>query len=195
MKEDLIKLHHTRSKKDFPELDLEEDEYVELSIQRSNYGLLAIWSLTAFASLILIIVAITTNTRGASVMSSLGFNPAAIGSLYFIFIILLGVIILCAVVFSRVYKSNRMFVTNRRIFHYEAISLFAKSVNVIELNRIEDVSFRQNGVIDHIFHLGTIRLSTVGDETTYTFKFVDTPTDELKTIMHLVHVAKEAKKS
>ena len=194
MKEDLIKLHHRRSKQDFPELELEEDEFVEMSIQRSNYGLLAIWSMAVLAALLILMVSLTVNFGGKTAMSNLGFNTGAISYLYLIFLILFVVVIICAVVISRVYKSNKMFVTNRRIFHYEALSLFAKSVNVIELNRVEDVSFRQNGLIDHIFHLGTIRLSTVGDETTYTFKYVDTPTDELKTIMHLVHNAKDKKK-
>lgn len=194
MKEDLAKLHHTRSKKDFPELNLEEDEYVELDIRRSKYGLLGVWSLAALAVLIIVIVSITVNLNGAAVMADLGFNPNATVYLYLIFFILFAVIILSSLVVSRVYRANRMVVTNRRIFHFESISLFAKSVNVIELGRIEDVSFRQNGLLDHIFRLGTIRLSTVGDETTYTFKYVDTPTDELKTIMHLVHGAKEKKK-
>ena len=194
MKEDLIKLHHKRSKQDFPELELEEDEYVELNIKRSNFGLLAIWSVVALAAILLLTVALTVNLSTNTAVTTLGIGAGAMAYLYFIFLVLLVVLVVCGIVISRVYKSNRMFVTNRRIFHYEAISLFAKSVNVIELNRIEDVSFRQNGLIDHIFHLGTIRFSTVGDETTYTFKFVDTPTDELKTIMHLVHNAKDKKK-
>lgn len=190
MKEDLAKLHHIRSKKDFPELDLEEDEFVELDIRRSRYGLLGIWGLAIFACLIILMVSLTINLNGAAVLLSLGFNPGATSYLYLILLILFGVIVLSACVVSKVYNANRMFVTNRRIFHYESISLFAKSVNVIDLHRIEDVSFRQNGLLDHIFRLGTIRLSTVGDETTYTFKCVDTPTDELKTIMHLVHSRK-----
>ena len=37
-------------------------------------------------------------------------------------------------------------------------------------------------------------MSTVGDETTYTFKYVDTPTDELEKITHLVHMEKEKTK-
>lgn len=190
MKEDLAKLHHVRSKKDYPELDLEEDEFVELDIRRSRYGILGIWALAVFAGLTILIVSLTINMGGAIILADLGFNPGATSYLYLILLILFGVVALCACVVSKVYRANRMFVTNRRIFHYESISLFAKSVNVIDLGRIEDVSFRQNGLFDHIFHLGTIRLSTVGDETTYTFKYVDTPTDELKTIMHLVHSRK-----
>lgn len=194
MREDLAKLHHARSKKDYPELDLEEDEFVELDIRRSKYGVLGIWALASIAILIIVIISLTVNLSGATVLANLGFNPGATSYLYLILLILFGVIILSAIVVSRVYRANRMFVTNRRIFHYESISLFVKSVNVIDLNRIEDVSFRQNGLLDHIFSLGTIRLSTVGDETTYTFKYVDTPTDELKTIMHLVHTRKGHKK-
>ena len=71
--------------------------------------------------------------------------------------------------------------------------LFTRSSNVIELSRIEDVSFKQNGFFDYIFRIGTIRMSTVGDETTYTFPFVDTPTDEVNLIAHLIHLAKERK--
>ncbi len=195
MREDLAKLHHARSKKDFPELNLEEDEFVELDIRRSKFGLLGIWSITALAGLVILMVSLTINLGGSTTLRDLGFNPDATSYLYLILLILFGVVILCAFVVSKVYSANRMFVTNRRIFHYESISLFAKSVNVIDLNRIEDVSFRQNNLLDHIFRLGTIRLSTVGEETTYTFKYVDTPTDELKTIMHLVHSRKGIKKS
>ena len=33
-------------------------------------------------------------------------------------------------------------------------------------------------------------MSTIGDETTYVFKYLDTPTDELETITHFVHIEK-----
>lgn len=37
-------------------------------------------------------------------------------------------------------------------------------------------------------------MSTVGDETTYTFKYVNTPKEELDMITHLVHMEKEKTK-
>ncbi len=37
-------------------------------------------------------------------------------------------------------------------------------------------------------------MATVGDETTYTFKYVNTPKNELDAITHLVHVEKEKTK-
>jgi hypothetical protein len=58
---------------------------------------------------------------------------------------------------------------------------------------IEDVSFKQSGIMEHLIKVGTLRMSTIGEETTYIFKYVDTPIDELETITHLVHVEKQEK--
>ena len=42
MKPSLARIRHARSKKDFPYLNLEEHEYVELAITRSKKGLIVI---------------------------------------------------------------------------------------------------------------------------------------------------------
>ena len=191
MKQELIKLHHARSKKDFPELKLEENEYVELAIQRSRLGLLFIWGAACVGYLSLLIALVFLSTSGSNVGTLNGFGRSY---LYLIILILFGIITIAALVGSKVYKSNRLYVTNKRLIHHCANSLFSKSVNIIELLSIEDVSFKQDNVIDHIFKLGTIRMATVGDETTYTFKYVNTPKDELDAITHLVHVEKEKTK-
>ncbi|MBQ3352372.1 PH domain-containing protein [Candidatus Saccharibacteria bacterium] len=191
MKQELVKLHHARSKKDFPELKLEENEYVELAIQRSRLGIIFIWTAACigYVSLLIALIFLETNGTHTNVL-----NGFAKSYLYLIILILFGIITIAALVGSRVYKSNRLYVTNKRLIHHCANSLFSKSVNIIELVSIEDVSFKQDNIADHIFKLGTIRMATVGDETTYTFKYVNTPKDELDAITHLVHVEKEKTK-
>ena len=92
-----------------------------------------------------------------------------------------------------VYSNNKLFVTNKRIIQRSQSTLFASSTNIIDLVSIEDVSFKQSGLLEHILKVGTLRMSTIGEETTYTFKYVDTPIDELETITHLVHVEKQEK--
>ena len=192
MQKDLVKLRHQRSQKDFPDLKLEESEYVVLDVHRSPLGLVAIWGL---AALVVVLLGFSFSmARFSDALGMLGLRASAINYLLMIIMVLLAVAILAAMVATKVYNSNRLIVTNRRLFHHSSISLFAKSLNVIDLTSIEDVSFRQNNIIDQIFKIGTIRLSTVGDETTYTFKYVDTPTDELDTITHLVHKEKEREK-
>lgn len=193
MKEDLVKLHHARSQKDFPGLNLEEGEYVEFDIHRAPIGVFVIWAL-AFLAMFVLTTSLALMWSDQNAAASLGLNKAALSYLYLIIFILFGITGLAAVIAVHVYKSNRLVVSNSRLFHYQALSLFSKSTNVIDLSSIEDVSYRQVGLIDHIFHLGTIRLSTVGDETTYTFRYATIPKRELDAITHLVHVAKEDKR-
>lgn len=193
MKKELVKLHHVRSKKDFPELKLEENEYVELAIQRSKLGIIFIWGAAGIGYLALLVALIFLET-GAVKGATASLNGFAKSYLYLIILILFGIITIAALVGSKVYKSNRLYVTNKRLIHHCANSLFSKSVNIIELLSIEDVSFKQDNIADHIFKLGTIRMATIGDETTYTFKYVNTPKDELDAITHLVHVEKEKTK-
>lgn len=186
MKQDLAKLHHARSKKDFPDLKLEENEYVELAINRSRIIIIFIWIAAAAGYAALLVGSIFLS-------SSLAENFTSIAKSYMqmIIIILLGVITVAALIGTKVHNGNHLYVTNKRLIHHEMTSLFSKSVNVIDLTSIEDVSFRQDTIIDYAFKLGTMRMSTVGDETTYTFKYVNTPRDELEIITHLVHVEKE----
>lgn len=188
MKQELIKLHHARSAKDFPELRLEENEFVELAIQRSKIGLILIWGAAIIGYLTLLVAVVFLEFGSTSGPMLTGFAKSY---LYLIIMILFCIISITATVGTKVYRGNRLYVTNKRLIHHQANSLFSKSVNIIELLSIEDVSFKQENIGDHIFKLGTIRMSTIGDETTYIFKYVNTPHDELDTITHLVHVEKE----
>lgn len=195
MKEDLVKLHHARSQKDFPGLNLEDGEYVELVIRRAPIGVTVIWGL-AFAAFFILTLTLGFLMTNGNIAATLNINQTAVSYLYFIIFILYGIVGVAAFVASHVYRSNRLVVSNSRLFHYQSLSLFSRSTNVIDLSSIEDVSYRQTGLIDHLLHMGTIRLSTVGDETTYTFKYAAIPKVNLDEITHLVHVAKkESKKS
>ncbi len=192
MKKELIKLHHARSAKDFPELKLEENEFVELAITRSKLGIVLMWGAAAFGYLLLFIALLflEVNANDATV----ALNGFAKSYIYMIILILFCIITIAALIGTKVYRANRLYVTNKRLIHHQANSLFSKSVNVIELLSIEDVSFKQENIVDHFLKLGTIRMSTIGDETTYVFKYVNTPKDELDTITHLVHMEKEKTK-
>jgi hypothetical protein len=188
MKQELEKLRHARSTQDFPDIDLEPNEFIELSIKRSNLGLLMIWAGEAvgfIALTVILILLLTTSTP------DLLMGAASLPFLLFLISVLYVALIITGLVGTFVYKRNHLIVTNQRVFQTITSSLFAHSTNIIDLKSVEDVSFKQAGLLDYILHMGTIRMSTVGDETTYTFPFIDTPRDELKAITHLVHVAKE----
>ena len=188
-KNELLKLRRARSRKDFPNIKLEENEYVVLKIKRSAVVPILTWAGVALAAIFFI----TLNILISKTMTNSVFAMDAMSRGFFSIVIdvVFGVIVIAALIGLNVYSNNRLFVTNKRIIQQAQASLFSSSTNVIDLVSIEDVSFKQSGIWEHLIKVGTLRMSTIGEETTYTFKYVDTPIDELETITHLVHVEKD----
>ena len=71
MDEALVKIRHERSKKDFPGLKLEEDEYVEFAFSRAKICLMMILGGTA-AGLILILLAFLLVILGQAMIDDMG---------------------------------------------------------------------------------------------------------------------------
>lgn len=187
MDESLAKIRHERSKKDFPFLTLEDEEYVEFAFKRARICLLLIMCGTSLA-IIVILLAFLLTLLEQDLLDITGKN--------FLFIILLALLvstILISIVSVMIYRNNRLFITNRHVIQMIMESPVSKSVNIIDLSSIEDASFHQNGLMQSFFHYGTLRLATVGDETTYTFKYSDIASDDLKTVTKLITDAKTKK--
>lgn len=193
MKAELEKLRHARSAKDFPNIKLNEDEHVELSIKRSLLGVIAIWLISAICIIAIttILIIIFNDQNVKNMVEKL--PGSARNSMYIIIAVIYILALLIPFVLNSIYKSNTMLITNQRAIQVIRSSLFNTSTNIIELQKIEDVSFHKNGVLDTIFNIGTLRMSTVGDETTYTFTMLDTPHDEVERISELVKASHHRK--
>ncbi len=168
MDDKLSNIRHERSKKDFPALKLEEGEYVEYAFSRSKICYFLIWGGAGIAILITIVAfLISINSQNA-------FIDATTQSFFSIIILaLIAAIAIAALIATKVFSCNKLYITNRRAIQYVMLSPVVTSKNVIDLASIEDASFHQNSFFQKIFKIGTLRLSTVGDETTYTLQFVD----------------------
>ena len=186
MDEGLVKIRHERSVKDFPFLKLEENEYVEFAFRRAKVWLnLILGGLSA--GLILILFAFLLVLMSQDTLDGTGLN--------FLFIILgslLAAVLIAGLFTVIVYRGNRLFITNKHVIQMIMLSPMANSLNMIDLASIEDTSFSQNGIMQKIFGYGTFRLSTVGEETTYTFKNSDITQEELRAVSKLVTIAKTA---
>ena len=187
MDEGLVKIRHERSVKDFPFLKLEDNEYVEFAFKRARVWLnLILGSLSA--GLILILLAFLLVLMGQSMVDEMGKN--------FLFIILFALLaagLLIGAVALRIYRGNWLFITNMRAIQMSRTSLVSNSVNMIDLTSVEDASFRQDGLLQKIFKFGTLRLATVGEETTYTFPYSDINPGDLEAISKLISEMKESK--
>jgi len=188
MEEPLTKIRHERSLKDFPGLRLEDDEYVEFAFTRSKICLFAILGGT-IAGLALILIAFLLVLMSHLMIDEMG--------KHFLFIILVALLasvgIICAVAL-RIYRGNKLYITNKHVTQFIMNSLVSSSINIIDLESLEDASFRQDSILQKLFHYGTFRLSTVGEETTYTFKYSDISPSELRAVTKLITAAKEKSK-
>lgn len=185
MDENLAKIRHERSKKDFPGLRLEDDEYVEFAFKRAKVCLFMILGGMALG-LIVVLLAFLLVLMGQSMIDDMGRN--------FLFIILAALLasaVIIGIVALTIYNGNKLFITNRRAIQMVMTSPVANSVNIIDLSSVEDASFRQDSILQNLFHYGTFRLSTVGDETTYTFKYSDITGEQLKAVTDLISAAKK----
>ena len=185
MDEGLAKIRHERSKKDFPGLRLKENEYVEFAFKRAKICLWMILCGTMFG-LIVVLLAFLLVLMSQDMLDEMGRN--------FLFIILAALLasaVVIGLVALTIYNGNKLFITNRRVIQMMMTSPVASSVNIIDLTSIEDASFRQDSILQNLFHYGTFRLSTVGDETTYTFKYSDITGEQLKEVTDLISNAKK----
>ncbi|MBR0372597.1 hypothetical protein IJH72_01480 [Candidatus Saccharibacteria bacterium] len=186
MDEALVKIRHERSKKDFPGLKLDDDEYVEFAFRRAQICLMMIWGGTAFG-LIVILLAFLLVLMGQGMLDDMGRR-----FLFIILFALLAASIIIGALASRIYHGNKIFITNKHAIQMVMDSPVLTSINIIDLSSVEDASFRQDSLIQKLFHYGTFRLATVGDETTYTFKYSDISPSDLKAVTKLISAAKKS---
>lgn len=184
MDENLANIRHERSKKDFPALKLNEGEYVEYVFSRAKICYAAIWGIVA-AALTAIILAFYFTSKHPIGSALEGFIPILCVAFAAFFVI-------GGMLATKVYNCNKLFVTNKRVIQYIMLSPMVSSKNVIDLSGIEDVSFSQHSILQKIFKIGTLRLSTVGDETTYTLQNTEYPGDDMNEIMRLIRDSKES---
>ncbi len=188
MDEGLNKIRHERSKKDFPSLKLEDDEFVEFAFSRAKiYIFMVLMAIMCGAAVVLVILLFAILQQ--NMLDDMGRN--------FLYIILSAIVIAALIASATaifVYRGNRLFITNKRVIQMVMLSPVATSLNIIDLSSVEDASYRQNGLLQKLLHYGTFRLATVGEETTYTFRYSDISPTELKEVSKLISEAKKKKK-
>ncbi len=184
---DELEHKHRESAALYPNLGLSHDEYVITEVKRHPIGLLAIWAVVG-----IIVIATFTLLPLYSVNLSLIANtlvvseqalpsPALLG---LPLLVVSGLFIVGGIVATYVYNSNRFYLTNESVIQRIQTSLFNKKEQHINLANIEDASYKQHGILQHLLGYGSLRLSTEGDETTYRFHYVTNP-------QHVVHQVTE----
>lgn len=178
-----LQQRHEESKKMFPELNLSRGEHVIIKIHRHPIGLLAPVAVTAFVLSILvsawIMYPVLLDENPLAGLPTMGLFSTVV----FCLSVLTAIFGYIAV---WIYMRNTFYMTNESVIQEIQHSLFSKHEQTVSLGSVEDVSFRQNGVLQTMFNYGTIRLSTEGEETTYRFHYVSNPKKQVAILNNAV---------
>ncbi len=81
---------------------------------------------------------------------------------------------------------NIYILTNRRIIDIDFIGLLYKTLSSADLQRIEDVTYKQTGFFSSFFNYGDVVIQTAGSEPNFEFLAVGKPDELVRTINSLI---------
>ena len=147
-----VKARHETSAKQFPALNLSDGEYVVRAVRRHPIGLFAPMLLGTF----LIAAVLSVWLNFGVIAESLNFygpsaDPASLTIPVLLFCALIG---LGMYIFYYIYTNNTFFLTNESVIQEIQHSLFSRNEQTVSLNNIEDASFTQSNIIQHLFNYG-----------------------------------------
>jgi uncharacterized membrane protein YdbT with pleckstrin-like domain len=188
---DATKIKHSHSKQQYPHINLSEGEFVIVSVRRHPIGLLGPFGLAVF----LITIAFAALFNYDLLAERFQLTGAAANPSVAILPVLLFALLVCigAYIAYYVYINNRFYMTNECVIEFKQSGLFNHSEHSISLGSIEDASYTQTSFIQQIVGYGSIRLSTVGDETTYQFTYVRNPKDLIDRLNSAVEAFKNGR--
>lgn len=185
------KKRNEESKAQYPILNLSEGEYVVRAVRRHPIGLIIPLGLgTLVIGLILSVLFNYSSFAEAASLSSAAADISSVIVPLLLFCIVIG---LGMFVVWYVYVSNKFFLTNESVIQEIQHTLFSHLEQTASLSSIEDVSYTQTNILQHLFNYGDIRLSTEGDETTYRFSYVANPKQHVSMLNNAVEAFKNGR--
>lgn len=83
------------------------------------------------------------------------------------------------------YQLNRLIVTTEKVAQITYRTIFDRKVVQLSIERVQDVTVSQVGILPRIFHYGTVYVETAGDQEEYVFTFAPDPYELSREIMNI----------
>lgn len=185
------KAKHDQSKQLYPNLNLSEGEYIVTVVRRHFVGLLLPLSL----GVVLVALSLSALLNYDIVVQTLHLKGPAADISMVIVPILLFILLVCLGVYMAyyIYTNNRFYLTNESVIQEIQMGLFNHREQTISLGNVEDASFVQNGIVQQALGYGELRLSTIGDENTYTFPYATHPKESVAVLNNTVESFKNGR--
>ena len=154
MDQNLARIRHERSKKDFPKLQLDDDEYVELVFGRAKNSLLLAWGCIAGVVVVVLLALLLL------LVSEAVADDMALGFFLLIVLVLAVVAIVAGIAVSAVHYGNKLYLTNKRLIQIIVTIPLFESERSINLEAVHKVDYERTSLIERILKFGTLKFST-----------------------------------
>lgn len=185
-----VKTKHDASVRQYPFLNLSDAEYILSAVRRHPIGLVGPVAITVFLISMLLLVLFNYTSIAEN---STTFALPPVQDVFFPLMALIIAVAFGGFAVIYVYLANKFFLTNESVIQEVQFTLFSRHEQTVSLGNIEDASFRQEGMLQSILNYGSIRLSTEGDETTYRFKYVANPKEQIALLNNAVEAFKNGR--
>lgn len=108
--------------------------------------------------------------------------------LYSSLVLVLGIVLsvaslLATLVYVYLYRQNRLIITTEKVALITYNSIFSRKVTQLSIERVQDVTVLQVGILPRIYKYGTILIETAGEAEQCVFAFTPAPHELSKKIM------------
>lgn len=83
---------------------------------------------------------------------------------------------------------NVYIVTDERVVDIDWISLMYKQISSAQLDKIQDVTYKQGGILDSFFDYGNVLIQTAGTDPNFEFESVPKPAKVVQQINHIIEL-------
>lgn len=184
---------HDESVKKYPYLNLSREEFIISAVRRHPIGLFIPVATTLLLVFILAFLLGAYDSLTRNIILPTGGSFPDVSQIVVPVALFMVLIFLAGYIACWVYLKNKFFLTNESVIQEIQTSLFSHDEQTVSLSNIEDVSFKQQGIIQIIFNYGSIRLSTEGDETTYRFTYAANPKHQTALLNNAVEAFKNGR--
>ena len=170
---------HEESLRKYPRIHISKGEYIIREVRRHPIGLLSIWAMMVLLVVVTLAI-IPFYDANRELIASVFAVPAEslvnAAELTMPIVGLAGLFFFGGLIAVYVYNGNLFYLTNESIIQFIQASIFSTKEQQINLVNVDDVSYKQQGIVQQVLHYGTVRISTEGDERNpYIFHFVANP--------------------
>ena len=146
-------------------------EEIIFKIKRHPIGIIGVYVLSSIILIILAVVAFGIIPN--YVASHGGRSIYAVTSLAYL--IFLGMVLVFVYVSHLVYWDNSWTLSTESLAQVTRTSLFDKQSSHLSLGNLQDVTASQVGILQHLFHYGTLKVETAGEASRFVFTYCANP--------------------